>query len=330
MTENPLVYQRGPAVSSARDAVLGTSVAERSGDMLAQLHVPRGSAAHATQADIMPLVLDAKRCGWDHAFLTTLSLHPGQSHRWNTQDHETVCLPLSGSFTVTAGDVQFQLAGRASVFQQVSDFVYVGRGTDVVVTSATGGELACPNAPADRDIAPWYGAASQVEIETRGAGHATRQLTNFLAPHVGETCRLTCVEVLTPRGNWSSYPPHKHDVEVRDANGVLLEADLDEIYYFKTELAHGFGMHRTYDLRAGWDVSAAVHDGDAFLVPTGYHGPCIASPDSALWYLNVLAGASPERSLAFSDDPAHAHVRTDWAGQQTDPRVPMVNAEGAL
>jgi 5-deoxy-glucuronate isomerase len=135
------------------------------------------------------------------------------------------------------------------------------------------------------------------------------------------------VEVLTPAGNWSSHPPHKHDHEQRDAAGKIVEANLEEIYYFRTQTPSGFGMHRTYDLDAGWDVSTAVHDGDAFLVPSGYHGPCIANPDAALWYLNVLAGPATERSLAFSDDPAHAHVRDGWANQVLDPRVPMTSGE---
>jgi 5-deoxy-glucuronate isomerase len=146
---------------------------------------------------------------------------------------------------------------------------------------------------------------------------------NFLTPEVDVPDRLCCCEVLTPTGNWSSYPPHKHD----DAsNGI--EAELEEIYYFRVEGEHGFGAHRTYDLVEGWDVTVTVRTDDVFLVPRGFHGPCMASPDAAMWYLNVLAGPAAERSMAISDDPAHAWIRGSWTGQATDPRVPMITAEG--
>ena len=108
--------------------------------------------------------------------------------------------------------------------------------------------------------------------------------------------------------NWSSYPPHKHD----DA-GTEGEAELEEIYYFRIHGAEGFGLHRTYTADRSIDETVVVRDGDVFLVPRGYHGPCIAAPDFPMYYLNVLAGASDERSLGFSDDPAYAWIRKGWA-----------------
>jgi 5-deoxy-D-glucuronate isomerase len=121
------------------------------------------------------------------------------------------------------------------------------------------------------------------------------------------------------RPGWSSHPPHKHD----DAS-LGAEAELEEIYDFRTQGDGGFGLHRTYDPVEGWDVSAAVETDDVFLVPRGYHGPCAASPEHAMWYLNVLAGPGDVRSMAISDDPAHAWVRGSWPEQVPDPRVPMI------
>jgi len=115
--------------------------------------------------------------------------------------------------------------------------------------------------------------------------------------------------------------------------GVGGEAELEEIYWFRiAERGDGdggaFGMHRTYDLEQKWDISTAVHDRDVFLVPRGYHGPCIASPAHDMYYLNVLAGPEAERSLGFSDDPALAYVRDTWKTMEADRRVPLCTAAG--
>ena len=126
--------------------------------------------------------------------------------------------------------------------------------------------------------------------------------------------------MLTPPGNWSSYPPHKHD---EDRPG---EAILEEIYYFRLEGEATFGIHKTYAADGAFDVTSTVRDGDIFLVPRGYHGPSIAPPEKALWYLNVLAGPAAERSMNFCDDPKHHWIRDSWRSQSPDPRVPMTSA----
>jgi 5-deoxy-glucuronate isomerase len=167
-----------------------------------------------------------------------------------------------------------------------------------------------------------------VPVEIRGAGPATRQVTNFLAPGAFDAVdRLICVEVLTPEGNWSSYPPHKHD----DTPDSL--ACNEEIYYFRVGRAgswetsgEGFGLHRAYTADGSIDETVVVRDGDAFLVPRGYHGPCVAAPGYPLYYLNVMAGPNPERTMAIVDDPAYAWIRASWDGMQLDPRVPMTSA----
>src|SRR5262245_50804169 len=214
------------------------------------------------------------------------------------------------------------LAGRRSVFTRVTDFAYVPRDASVTIESEAGGEFALPSARARRRLAPAYGPAEAVPVEIRGAGDATRQVTNFCAPGTFETDRLTAVELLTPAGNWSSYPPHKHDQE-RDG-----EAILEEIYYFRVAGAHGYGMHRTYTTDGAIDATVTVRDGDVFLVPRGYHGPSVAAPDHDLYYLNVLAGPGESRSMAFCDDPDHHWVRDAWTRTKPDPRVPMTSDRG--
>jgi 5-deoxy-glucuronate isomerase len=138
-----------------------------------------------------------------------------------------------------------------------------------------------------------------------------------------------CVELITPDGNWSSYPPHRHD------DSPECPVNNEEIYYFRIGVAgtsqysrEGFGMHRTYTPDGSIDINVVIHDGDVFCVPRGYHGPCIAAPGYPMYYLNVLAGPAGDRSMAFCDDPAHHWVRETWSDMATDPRCPMTTKDG--
>jgi len=284
------------------------------------LHRPAGSAA----ADGDPVVITPAGAGWDLCGLRVVRLERDVPRTLRLDGDEAAIVPLTAVDVTAEVDGQpFALRGRADVFARVPDYLYVPRDSTLELTSAAGGEVAIATAPARRRRPATVLRAEDVALEVRGAGRASRQVVNFLTPEVDVPDRLCCCEVLTPTGNWSSYPPHKHD----DAsNGI--EAELEEIYYFRVEGEHGFGAHRTYDLVEGWDVTVTVRTDDVFLVPRGFHGPCMASPDAAMWYLNVLAGPAAERSMAISDDPAHAWIRGSWTGQATDPRVPMITAEG--
>jgi 5-deoxy-glucuronate isomerase len=218
---------------------------------------------------------------------------------------------------------RYPLAGRESVFARVTDFAYLPRDADITLSTVDGCELALPMARCTRRLAPKYGPAEQVPVEVRGAGNATRQVTNFGVPGVWDHAdKLNACELITPDGNWSSYPPHKHD----DTEPCPVVNE--EIYYFRIEGAAGFGFHRTYTADGAIDEDVTVRDGDVFLVPRGYHGPCVAAPGYPMYYLNVLAGPGAERSMAFCDDPAHAWVRDTWAAQRSDPRCPVTTAEG--
>jgi 5-deoxy-glucuronate isomerase len=284
------------------------------------LHRPAGSAA----ADGDPVVITPGDAGWKLCGLRVVRLAPGRSRTLPLGDDEAAIIPITAvDVTAEVDGETFPLRGRTDVFARVPDYLYVPRDSTLELRSAAGGEVAIATAPARRRRPVALLRAEDVALEVRGAGRASRQVVNFLTPEVDVPDRLCCCEVLTPTGNWSSYPPHKHD----DAsNGI--EAELEEIYYFRVEGEHGFGAHRTYDLVEGWDVTVTVRNDDVFLVPRGFHGPCMASPDAAMWYLNVLAGPGAERSMAISDDPDHAWIRRSWAGQETDPRVPMITAEG--
>ena len=150
-------------------------------------------------------------CGWAYSSLRVLELGPGAEAAFRTGPDEMLVLPLAGAAVVTADGVEFALDGLPDVFSRVTDFAYLPAGAAVTVRSAAGGRFALPGARAGRRLPPRYGPADQVPVEIRGSGQATRQVNNFCAPDAFETDRLVSVEVLTPAGNWSSYPPHKHD-----------------------------------------------------------------------------------------------------------------------
>lgn len=281
-----------------------------------QLHLPRGSAIDGTD-DVR---ISPERAGWTYTGLRVVRLRPGQRRVLQTGSSEMAVLPLAGSAVVECEGRRFDLTGRESVFAGVSDFAYVPIDSEFEITSASGGEFALPSAEATQRLPPAYGPADNVAVEIRGAGQATRQINNFLSPEAFPAHKLCAVEVLTPEGNWSSYPPHKHDQASEH------EAILEEIYYFRISGENGFGLHRTYTLDGEIDATVTVRDGDVFLIPRGYHGPCVAAPGYDMYYLNVLAGPAAERSMAFCDDPAHHWVRATWAHQQPDPRLPMTSA----
>ena len=297
---------------------------------MADLLRPAGSL----RAGPDPILLTPEAAGWTYSGLRVLRLAAGETRSVDTTGFEAAVLPLSGSATVVADGETIELSGRPSVFSHVTDFAYVGCDTTMAITSAAGGEFAICTAQTAVRRAPKYGPVSGVQIEVRGGGQATRQINNFMSPETWDHAdKLLCVEVLTPEGNWSSYPPHKHDASPE------CEVNNEEIYYFRIG-QHGtvdysdvgFGMHRTYtgegDPGEPIDIDTVVRDGDVFLVPRGYHGPCIAAPGYHMYYLNVLAGPGGERSMAFCDDPTHHWTRDELSSRPLDPRCPLTTAEG--
>ena len=278
------------------------------------MHLPDGSSGNGAFC----LVVTPERAGWAYSGLRVLELQAGAAHAWATGDDELLVLPLSGSCTVTCDGGNFELRGRRDVFSRVSDFAYAPRDATVTVASAGGGRFAIPSARCTRRLPPRYGAAEDVPVELRGAGQASLQVNNFCSPEAFECDKLIAVEVLTPGGNWSSYPPHKHD-EARAG-----EVELEEIYYFETP---GLAYQRVYGTAdRPIDVLAEVRTGDAVLIPHGWHGPSMAAPGYDLYYLNVMAGPAAERSWRFCDDPAHAWIRRRWRDQPVDPRLPLTSA----
>ena len=293
-----------------------------------------GDLVHVTPAD----------AGWGYSGLQVIRLEPGVVRTVRTGASEVFVLPLSGGLTIEVSheaspavrEARFGLTGRASVFTRISDFAYVGRDSVITLISANGAEVALPSSVCEGRREAVHVAAENVPVELRGAGPATRQVANFGVPGVFDHAeKLIACELITPPGNWSSYPPHKHDAS--SPCPVVNE----EIYFYRiagpdqlTPSREGFGVHRTYTgpehAEAGLadlDDRLEVRDMDVVLVPHGYHGPCVAAPGYPMYYLNVMSGPG-ERAMLFCDDPAHGWIRDSWAGQDTDPRCPVTSADG--
>ncbi len=244
--------------------------------------------------------------GWSHLYFDVRS----GSFASVTGDVEVALVPLAGRCTVDADGVRYELGGRESVFAGMPWALYLPRDTDYRVEVE--GEVAICGARCERRREAVLIRPEDVEIEVRGAGNATRQINHIVKPEFPAE-RLLVVEVFTPSGNWSSYPPHKHD-EDHPPGEVVLE----ETYYFKTD---GFAVQRLYSPRHGLDVTETVRGGDLMLVPYGYHTTA-AAHGYDLYYLNALAG--DRRSMAAADDPELAWIRAAWADLEPDPRVPLV------
>ncbi|MCO5303291.1 MAG: 5-deoxy-glucuronate isomerase [Phycicoccus sp.] len=270
--------------------------------------------------------------GWQHTGLLVATLAPGAAQSIELGSREAIVVPLSGGAvsveSARAGVVdRATLAGRESVWSGPSDTAYVPTGSTLVLTGASEGEVrvaVCLAADETGTEPPGFRhlTADQVPVELRGAGIASRQVRNFGVPGVLDANRMIACEVITPAGNWSSWPPHKHDTERPG-----MESELEEIYYFQARSidergTDAMGYQRVY--AAGErpiDVLAEVRTDDVVLVPHGWHGPAVAAPDADLYYLNVMAGPGPERAWLICDDPAHAWVRESWPDLPVDPRL---------
>lgn len=278
--------------------------------------------ARSTGEAPFTVAVTPETAGWSESSLWVVELGPGEHVEHRSGDDEILVVPLSGSAEVRCADETVTLAGRRSVFDGPTDFAYVGVDSSFRVASAAGGRFALCGARATRRMPFRYVPAAEVPVELRGAGNCSRQVHNFGTADVFDADSIIACEVITPGGNWSSYPAHKHD-ENTDA-----ESELEEIYYFEIDEGEtgtpGFGFHRVYGTpERPIEVLEEVRSGDVVLVPHGYHGPSIAAPGYHMYYLNVMAGPGPERAWRICDDPAHTWLRTSWEHQEIDPRLPL-------
>lgn len=269
--------------------------------------------------------------GWDTISFQARRLGRGESWSFETGGNELALVMLGGMVDVMSNRGRWrQVGNRADVFAGLPHALYLPVQTEFTVTAGTDCEFAVAWAATNEEHEPVLITPQDVGVEIRGGDHATRQINNIIPP--GFPCaRLVVVEVYTPGGNWSSYPPHKHDVHIADATGKIVQADLDETYYYKFDKPEGYALQRVYTdatsplQQAGHPIDAAViaRNDDVVLIPEGYH-PVSSPVGYNTYYLNVLAGSA--QSLAAQDDPAYTWVKGSYAG--LDPRVPVYKVNG--
>lgn len=287
---------------------------------------PAGSiAGNGADVDIYP-----DNAGWAFSGMKVFTLGADRPVSLTLTGVEGVLVPLSAqNVAVTVDGHPFTLAGRRGVFDAVSDWLYLP--VDAIVTIAgSEGEIALCTARANETHPVAHIAAADVPVEVRGAGRATRQVTNIATPESFTAAhRINVCEVITPGGNLSSWPPHRHD-GVGDCSTIN-----EEIYYFRIgrgDSIHGDpagqGLFHVYTVDGSFDETVTIHDGDVYLLPEGYHGPSIAPPEYPMYFLNVLAGPGETRTMGFCDDPKHHWIRDAWTHQEQDPRLPVTTAAG--
>jgi 5-deoxy-glucuronate isomerase len=259
-----------------------------------------GTAVHITPS----------RAGWRYIDFAVRQIAPGVPWITTTGRAECCLVLLRGSCRVWYGGAMAELGPRADVFSSYPHAIYLPPRTDVRVEADQPTELADGRAPARKRFPPRVIRPEDCGFEIRGGANATRQIVDIMPPSFPADRLLVC-EVFTPAGNWSSYPPHKHDTD-RPPREVKLE----EIYYYRFADRDAYGLQRLYDARE--DRTLSVRHGDVVLIRSGYH-PFVTAYGYNAYYLNVLAGQ--RRSMAASDDPRYAALR---AWPPPDPRVPVV------
>ena len=272
------------------------------------------------------LLLDItpESAGWEYISFQVRKLGAGDEWSFNTGENELALVLFSGDLGVSSPRGEWTMQ-RKSVWASAATALYLPRRTPFTVHAAAASKFAITWVPTDEDREPWLIRSEDVPVSVRGGDNVSRQINDLLPPG-SPVQRLVLVEVYTPSGNWSSYPPHKHDVHAEDDAGNLVEADLEEVYFYKIDRPEGYAYQRVYTgetsplQQAGTPIDALVKvgDGEAVLVPEGYH-PVTSAPGYTTYYLNVLAGSA--QSLANQDDPAYSWVKESY--RSVDERLPL-------
>jgi len=251
---------------------------------------------------------------WEWMDMSARRLNPGETYSAATRGEEAAFVLLGGRCSVDWGAGRHAIGERKNVFDGLPYTLYLPTNQSASFQAETVCEIAECRVPSQAKLEPRLITPKEVFSSLRGGGNASRQIVDIIRPDFPAD-KLVVIEVYTPAGNWSSFPPHKHDVHNPPA-----EVDLDEIYYYRIDRPkEGFALQRLYAADMSSDVTVRAQDGDAVLVRSGFH-PVVAGPGYNVYYLNFLAGTS--RTLAVTEDPNHVWLKETW--KETDPRLPLV------
>ena len=259
------------------------------------------------------LHLPRQRANWEWMSFFVRRLGRGDVYRADTNGEEAAFVLLGGTCQVDWGEGVERIGKRKNVFDGYPYALYLPTGNAASFTAETTCEIAECRAPSQAQLRPRLITPNDVVSSLRGGGNVSRQIIDIMSPAFPAD-KLIVVEVYTPGGNWSSYPPHKHDV-----HDPPTEVDLDEIYYYRMNQPNAFAFQHLYSHQSSVERTLKTRDGDAVLVRCGYH-PVVAGPGYDVYYLNFLAGSS--RVMAVTEDPQHVWIRSEW--KEPDPRLPLV------
>ncbi len=265
-------------------------------------------------------LITPETAGWKYLSFRTETVRAGSPERVLLADQETAIVVLSGSGRVRAGDIDTTVSS-SSVFDELGRVVYVPPGVEATIDTDDVVQVAIGSAPAEGRLPARVFEPSETRSEIRGGGQAYRQVVHTLAvPLPAE--RLILYEVYVPRGTWSGWPPHCHDG--RDGSPYL-----EEVYYFRLDRPEGWCLHRNWRDDEGFDETVVCHDGDAALVPLGYHTSA-ACPGANMYFLNYLAGdlVGEDRGTPPCFAAEFTWIEADWtAGEWSLPVVPTTESD---
>jgi 5-deoxy-glucuronate isomerase len=257
--------------------------------------------------------LTRTEANWEWMSFYVRRLQPGDTYRVNTELEEAAFVLLGGGCQADWGRGKQSIGKRKNVFDGLPYTLYLPAGHKVAFTAETACEIAECRVPSEARLAPRLITPADVASGLRGGGNVSRQIVDIISPAFPAD-KLMVIEVYTPGGNWSSYPPHKHDV-----HNPPSEVDLDEIYYYRIQQPEGFALQHLYASDGTEPRTLKACNGDTVLVRSGFH-PVVAGPGYDVYYLNFLAGSA--RALAVTEDANHVWIRSTW--KETDPRLPLV------
>jgi 5-deoxy-glucuronate isomerase len=240
-------------------------------------------------------------------------LQPRDSYSSSSEHEEAAFVLLGGTCVADWGTGPQEIGRRKNVFDGLPYTLYLPAGHKVTFTAKTCCEIAECRVPSEARFEPRLISPDHVASGLRGGGNVSRQIIDIITPSFPAD-KLMVIEVYTPGGNWSSYPPHKHDIHNPPA-----EVDLDEIYYYRIQQPEGFAFQHLYSGDGQSERTIKARNGDTVLVRSGYH-PVVAGPGYDVYYLNFLAGSA--RALSVTEDSKHVWIRSTW--KEVDPRLPLV------
>ena len=260
---------------------------------------------------------------WEYLSFEARTMSDSEVWEHDTKEHEMVIVLLSGNFKVESDKGTWETQnGRTDVFKGVAHTLYLPRDTKFKLTSKDPNlDIAYGWCKSEEDFPAKFVTPEDTPIVIFGGDNATRQFNDLVPPGFG--CHSIVVrEVYTPSGNWSSFPAHKHDERILDADGNVLEPIQEETYFYKFQNSAGYAIQQVYTKDRSLDEIVRPRHNDVVMIPKGFH-PVVAEHGFHCYYLNFLAGT--DQCLANTTDPDHEWIYNSWTSK--DQRLPLVTAE---